>query len=63
MCCGGWMIVMEGDDQFYNFGRLPASSKIDLENATFPLPVKVKWHREENLACRLITIDDIELDE
>jgi len=38
-CCGGWYIQI--DNVTYEFETLPADSNIDLQNATFPITVKL----------------------
>jgi hypothetical protein len=46
MCCGGWFITIDSKDYF--FWSVPAHSKLDLENETFPLKVKLDWKPAAN---------------
>ena len=46
ICCGGWFI--EIGKETYRFDQLPPSSNLDLNNAEFPLKVKVIWKKDEN---------------
>lgn len=58
-CCGGWFIEI-GSDTF-RFKELPAGAKIDLDDAAFPLPVKVKWKLQTDPCMSdLIDIQEIE---
>lgn len=66
-CCGGWLVeyVAEDDDgveitRTTNFYKLPNGSNIDLENATFPVPVKFDYHFDKT-GCMSMIIDRIEL--
>ena len=43
-CCGGW--VLETADTTFLFDQLPAGSTIDLNNATFPIPVKFNYEAD-----------------
>jgi hypothetical protein len=47
-CCGGWFI--EIGDSTYIFNQLPADSKLDLANETFPVPVDLNWQKDPD-AC------------
>ncbi len=47
MCCGGYYINI--DSSTYRFYRLPDGSKIDLENPTFPIYVKLDWAKADNV--------------
>jgi len=48
-CCGdGWIISIDGEEQYKTFDSLPAGSSIDLENASFPISVKLDWEEENN---------------
>ena len=40
-CCGGWFL--ETSDTTFLFRQLPPGSHIDLDNATFPIPVKFNY--------------------
>lgn len=42
-CCNGYWLTVE--DTAYLFQDLPKGSDIDLENATFPIPVKVDYYQ------------------
>jgi hypothetical protein len=41
VCCGGWFI--DFNDSTYRFYELPDNSDINLENAVFPIVVKLNW--------------------
>ena len=61
ICCGGYIIEIDGDDGHYRFETLPENSTIDLETATFPLSVKLNWHTDRTCAeLTYIVIEDIE---
>lgn len=57
-CCGGWFI--EIDNTTYRFYELPQGSDFTLDNATFPVTVKLNWKMMDN-ACLgdEILIEDI----
>lgn len=61
-CCGGWIIRLDGDSTDYRFDTLPAGANIDLNTATFPLPVNLNWSSNSNYCGNRMTIDAIELD-
>lgn len=42
ICCGGWFIKIK--ETTYGFDQLPAGSGIDLQNAKFPIKVKLDWN-------------------
>jgi len=44
VCCGGWWIRIQNDT--LRFDQVPAGSQALLENAVFPLPVRVKWTKK-----------------
>jgi hypothetical protein len=48
LCCGGWFI--EIGDSTYLFNQLPANSKLDLANETFPVAVDLNWQQDPD-AC------------
>jgi hypothetical protein len=48
-CCGGWFIKI--DTTTYEFESLPAGSKIDLQNETFPFNVKLDWLLSDRAPC------------
>jgi hypothetical protein len=48
-CCGGWYI--EIDNQIFEFDAIPSNSDIDLQNATFPIFVKVQWTLLDTPTC------------
>ena len=48
-CCGGWYIQI--DNVTYEFETLPVGSNIDLQNATFPIMVKLDWQLSTKSAC------------
>ena len=47
-CCGGFYI--EIDNATYRFYDLPKNSKLNLENPTFPIYVKLDWTKDAD-AC------------
>ena len=59
ICCGGYFIDM--NDSTYHFDILPISSKIDLQNETFPIAVKLDWSYDRKCGgIQYITIERIE---
>jgi|WetSurSiteA1Bulk_404760.scaffolds.fasta_scaffold40537_2 hypothetical protein len=48
-CCGGWYI--EIDSVIYEFDTLPDNSDINLQEESFPLPVKLDWQISDKAAC------------
>lgn len=46
-CCGGYFIEIR--DSTYRFLNLPAGSDIGLENAKFPVYVKLDWQIADSL--------------
>ena len=46
-CCGGWFIKTA--DTTFLFSQLPAGSTIDLDNATFPIPVKFDYQPDTSV--------------
>jgi len=47
-CCGGYFIEIESET--YRFFNLPNNSNLNLENPTFPIPVKLNWIKDPS-AC------------
>jgi len=47
VCCGGYFIVI--NDSTYRFFELPSGSKINLDNPTFPIYVKLNWAKADNV--------------
>ena len=47
-CCGGFYI--EIDNTTYRFYDLPKNSRLNLDNPTFPIYVKLDWNKDAN-AC------------
>lgn len=45
-CCGGYFIEISSST--YRFYTVPAGSNVDIENATFPLNVRVTWKTAAN---------------
>lgn len=60
-CCGNWKILIKEDKKIYEFINLPENSKIDLEDISFPIEVKLNWRVNTDHPCGFIIIDDIEL--
>jgi hypothetical protein len=58
-CCGNWIIKIDGIDNTLQFVKLPNSSTIDLNTATFPLSVSLKWAIDPNSSCGFIIIESI----
>ena len=46
-CCGGWFL--QTADTTYMFVSLPEGSDIDLQNATFPIPVKFDFTPDSSI--------------
>ena len=44
-CCGGWYIKI--DTVQYRFFDIPDSLHFSLDNAVYPIPVKLKWKLKE----------------
>lgn len=44
-CCGGWFIDIA--DSTFRFDLLPDGSSLDLMNETFPVEVRLDWHRKD----------------
>ena len=60
-CCGGWIISIDGNDSNLRFSELPKESNIILENAEFPLLVKLNWSESNDYCGRGISIESIDL--
>jgi hypothetical protein len=58
-CCGGYYIQI--DNKTYEFETLPSGSNIDLQNATFPIMVKLDWQLSTKPACPDIKIDILKI--
>lgn len=58
-CCGVWLINI--DDHILKFIELPENSNLDLDNATFPLKVKLNWKYVDELKCSREKIDVLEI--
>ena len=58
-CCGGYYIQI--DNVTYEFDTLPAGSNIDLQNATYPIPVKLDWQLSTKTACPNVRIDILKI--
>ena len=56
MCCGGWIIEIDGHDYQFNF--LPDSS-INLKKEKFPITVKLDWKMNTIGCTNTITIERI----
>jgi len=62
LCCGDWIIKIDNEQNNYQFISLPQDSNIDLQNATFPVSVKLNWSFDKNSSCsNHIIINKIEL--
>jgi hypothetical protein len=58
-CCGGYYIQI--DNVTYEFDTLPAGSNIDLQNATYPIAVKLDWQLSTKPACPNTKIDILKI--
>ena len=58
-CCGGYYIQI--DNVTYEFETLPAGSNIDLQNATFPIMVKLDWQLSTKPPCPDKKIDILKI--
>jgi len=58
-CCGGWYIQI--DNITYTFDTLPVGSTIDLQNATFPITVKLEWKLSTKPTCEEKKIDILKI--
>jgi hypothetical protein len=58
-CCGNWIIKIDGIDNPFQFIKLPENATIDLNTATFPLSVSLKWSVDANSSCGFILIESI----
>ena len=59
-CCGGWLIQVDQQENFYNFGELPENSDINLDGATFPIEVQLNWSKDTTITCEnWIFVEDI----
>jgi hypothetical protein len=47
-CCGGWFINI--NDSIYRFKNLPEHNNINLDNASYPIEVFIKWKKDPH-AC------------
>ena len=61
MCCGGWLINIDGEESIKRFSELPQNSNIDLQNSTFPITVQLNWTETMEHCGNRITIDSIKL--
>ena len=57
MCCSGYFITI--DTLQYRFFNIPDTTEIKLENAVFPIPVKLKWKKMVNTCTDLIEVIQI----
>ncbi|OUS02370.1 hypothetical protein A9Q86_03750 [Flavobacteriales bacterium 33_180_T64] len=60
-CCGGWIINIDEQESDNRFSELPQDSNIDLENAIFPISVKLNWSESDAFCGIGIVIESIEL--
>ncbi len=59
-CCGGYLVKVDNVDTVYNVSELPAGNDLDIENATYPVPIRFDWTSNVSPACpRIITIEAI----
>jgi hypothetical protein len=58
-CAGTWYIQI--DNVIYEFDTLPAGSNVDLQNATFPIMVKLDWQLSTKPACPDKKIDILKI--
>jgi hypothetical protein len=56
---GNWYILI--DNVTYEFETLPAGSTIDLQNATFPITVKLEWKLSTKPTCTYKNIDILKI--
>ena len=62
ICCGGWFIRLDGQEELYNFRELPENSDINLDGASFPIKVNLNWSEDTLITCgSWIIIEDIAL--
>lgn len=59
-CCGDWLIKIDDQDEINQFVTLPEESTIDLENAEFPLSVRLDWSETTGPCAEHIQISRIE---
>ena len=61
ICSGGYFITIDGITAVTRFNTLPPGSGIDLTTATFPINVKLNWHRPagDPSPCNIIIVDAI----
>jgi len=45
MCCGGWFIRIEKDT--LRFDQLPRWCTINLDDAKYPIDVRLNWHHKD----------------
>lgn len=57
-CCGGYYIVI--DTTTYDFDSLPKDANFSLQNATFPIFVKLDWKQNPDGCGNYIEILSIE---
>jgi hypothetical protein len=48
ICCGGFFIDIENET--YRFYEVPQNSRLNLDNPSFPIYVKLDWTKDPN-AC------------
>ncbi len=58
-CCGNWIIKIDGIENSFQFIKLPDDSTIDLNTATFPIPISLTWSIDQNGSCGFINIETI----
>ncbi|MBN1599291.1 MAG: hypothetical protein JW894_13435 [Bacteroidales bacterium] len=62
ICCGGYIITIDGSVEEYRFENLPDESDLDLNELNLPAPVKLNWHMDRECgSINYIIIEDIEL--
>ena len=59
VCCGGWFL--QTADTTYMFVSLPEGSDIDLQNATFPIPVKFDFTPDSSICNGLCNLSLLSL--
>ena len=63
VCCGGFIIEIDGEESRNRFSELPQNSDINLETVEFPISVKLNWTESNEYCEQGIVIDSLELNE
>ncbi len=50
-CCGGYLIEIDGESNIYNIITLPEGNDLNIDNASYPLDVRLNWDQNVSRFC------------